>query len=587
MCLALLLLPMSALAATKDEIVYVNLSETGAVTHVAIVNRFESTSADLITDYGQYLEVINLTDLQPLTVSEDVITAQMEPGTFYYQGQSASTAIPWHFDIEYALNGAKTAPEKLTGASGEVRIALRIRQNLDFDPVYFDNYALQMTLTFDSGACRNITAEGGTQLNAGTDKLINYTVLPESEKDYVITLDAVNFEMDAISINGIPLNMDVDSIDTTEMKDKVHELQNGISKIDSGARAIKSATEAMDDGATTLYEASAGVASGVSSLNGGAQQLTTHSAAIAASMQKIAEQFEQVMGAAGPMQQGGQALASGSRELSAGLSALNEQFSTLITASSDIGRAIGALGEAAAGASPDIANMKRLLSIVSDYPEITDSYGKYISSARRLIGTAEGLQSGLNDLSTNYASFEAALSGCAEAIAKLDAASASLSQGIADYTDPLNELIGSIDGSSATQGAEQYAQLDAALRSLSDSLATLDAGYATLHEGIGELEQGMAALAGGATDLKQGTGELSHKTGDMDAQIDDEVDEALAKFSNDNFTPRSFADERNEVRLVQFVLKTDALELPDEEEEVIEEEVKQEGFVARLLALFE
>lgn len=477
----------------------------------------------------------------------------------------------------------------LAGQSGAVEIEIGIRQNPAMDPVYFDHYALQMTIALDTELCANIVSEGGSQANAGTQKQINYTVLPESEKTYLLTMDAVDFEMDSITINAIPLNMDIDSIDTEEMKEKVHELQNGISQVHDGAATIQKATDALNDGTATLYDSSSMVQNGVSTLASGAAQLTAHSASIASSMQQLSDGLAQISASAEPLKAGGDQLNGGAQELAAGMGTLNQQFASLVSASAEIGGAIDSLSSAAAGASSDIANMKNLLQIVAEYPEITGSYGKYIASARTLVGTAEAVQSGLSDLNANYAQFHNSLAACSTAVSELSAASDTLSGGLAGYTGPMNQFIDGVTGAeigSAAEGASQYAQFDTALRELNAGMTALDENYGALHAGISALESSIRQLKDGATDLKDGTCELSDKTGDMDTQIDDEVDEALSKFRNEDFEALSFADPRNEVRLVQFVIRTEAIELPEEEEEAIVEVATETGFLDRLTALF-
>ncbi len=71
----------------------------------------------------------------------------------------------------------------------------------------------------------------------GSDKQISYTILPNKGIDTSITADVKDFEMDAVSINGVNLNLDID-IDSSEISDEVAELNDGVTKIDDGANSV-------------------------------------------------------------------------------------------------------------------------------------------------------------------------------------------------------------------------------------------------------------------------------------------------------------------------------------------------------------
>lgn len=76
---ALAYAPAPALASaqvTKNEIVYATYDADGGNAAYSVVNRFELGSAQLLTDYGVYQQVTNLTSTAPLHVSGDEITVQ-------------------------------------------------------------------------------------------------------------------------------------------------------------------------------------------------------------------------------------------------------------------------------------------------------------------------------------------------------------------------------------------------------------------------------------------------------------------------------------------------------------------------------
>ena len=108
-----------------------------------------------------------------------------------------------------------------------MEITLRVRRNTECTGDYFDHYALSITAAFDEKNCESIEAANGIVVSVGSKKQVSFTVVPGSEADLTITMDAVQFAMDPISINGVPMSMDVGSIDTTELKADMEDLEQG------------------------------------------------------------------------------------------------------------------------------------------------------------------------------------------------------------------------------------------------------------------------------------------------------------------------------------------------------------------------
>jgi hypothetical protein len=96
---------------------------------------------------------------------------------------------------------------------------------------------------------------------------------------------------------------------------------------------------------------------------------------------------------------------------------------------------------------------------------------------------------------------------------------------------------------------------------------------------LGFVEDGMDSL-------HDGTAQLSDETADMPDTIQSEIDDLLDSYTGSDFTPISFTSPKNEhTDLVQFVLKCDGIELP-EEPKTAQVETARETFWDRLTALF-
>lgn len=86
---------------------------------------------------------------------------------------------------------------------------------------------------------------------------------------------------------------------------------------------------------------------------------------------------------------------------------------------------------------------------------------------------------------------------------------------------------------------------------------------------------GVSELKDGTEELADGTGEFSDEVSSIDDKIDEEIDKAIEKIAGGNYEPVSFVSEKNQnVELVQFVMQTEKISIPEEEEEVQIQETK-------------
>ena len=303
----------------KDEVVYINLSHDGSVESIYVVNAYDLTEEQPVTDFGNYREVKNLTTTEELSVQAGAISFTAPKGKFYYQGELDSAQIPWLVSVTYQLDGQPISGEELAGKEGHLEMTLSLRQNPDANPVYFDNFAIQATVLLDSERCKNITAPSATLANVGGDKQMSYIVLPGKEKDFTISADVTDFEMDAIQINGIPLTLDIDDPDTTEIKDKIYELKDGAKELDDGAFQLDDGATQLQDGALELKDGAADLYDGTDDLYDGVKDLD--------------EGADKLRSGAGDLKEGADQLKAGfdqlnqsSRELKAGIAATQQQM---------------------------------------------------------------------------------------------------------------------------------------------------------------------------------------------------------------------------------------------------------------------
>ena len=150
-------------------------------------------------------------------------------------------------------------------------------------------------------------------------------------------------------------------------------------------------------------------------------------------------------------------------------------------------------------------------------------------------------------------------------------------EGLADGYAPLGSSLTKLSG-----GLSELAQQGDELTSGS---AALDAGVSELAGSSGSLAQGADKLSEGASALAEGTSTLHEESAIIPDKVQAEIDAMMAEYGKSDFVPKSFADARNtNVNLVQFVMTTEAIALPEPEPEEVQE--TDESLLSRFFALF-
>lgn len=332
----------------KDENVYVNLKQDGSVDSIYVVNSFRLETETDIVDYGKYDSVKNLTTDAELEKKGDTITAAAPAGNFFYQGNLKTKEMPWELTIRYYLDGKEMQAEELAGKNGSLKITIHVGKNDSVDEAFFENYLLQATVTMNMDTCSNLKAAGAAVGNVGISKQLVYNIMAGQEKDIVITADILDFEMDPISFQGVPMSFDLDrdtlSMDalydkTGEIKDAADEFSDGAAELSDGAGALKDGAADLKDGADSLKEGIESYADGAQSLGDGvdtlkdgtddladgATELADGISSLKEGVDKLAGGYNGEEGAAAgarKLAEGADKLKSGAGQLSDGISAL-------------------------------------------------------------------------------------------------------------------------------------------------------------------------------------------------------------------------------------------------------------------------
>ncbi len=561
----------------KDEVIYANLDSSGAQQDLYVVNNFTVSEEGTITDYGSYSSVQNLTDLTAIEQEDDRIEFTAQEDEFYYQGNLDNQALPWEFDITYELNGEEMTAEELAGEEGELQIQIDTAKNEEGQEVFFNNYLLQITMTFDSERYKNIQAPDGTIANAGKDRQVTFTVLPESEESFTVNADVTDLEMDSIQIAAVPSNMAIEAPDTENLKEEVMPLADATSEVNRGVGELRDGVAELNDGVGSLYNGSAQYLDGINQLQANSGSLVEGSDSIKGALQQLSQavgagsgnmnlsQFTELTG-------GLRQIAGGLGEVQGGLTELSGQYSQAYGA---LDQAVAAIPEAfvseadiqalyESGADPAtvdqlVQSYQASLAVKETYNAVSQAFDAISPALETSAGALTDLQSTLNTMadqletSLSATSMDESLQQLQEGLQTLSANYDQFHSGLVSYTGGVGELAGS---------------------------------YGELHNGLAGVNEGTGELENGAVQLNDGTAELADATSDLPDQIEVEINELIGEFDKSDFEPVSFVSEQNEnVETVQFVIKTAAIQKPDEEqtEDAVQEE---KSFWDRLVDLF-
>jgi len=559
----------------KDEVIYAILASDGSARAMYAINHFAIAEAGSITDFGDYMSVKNLTDTAPMEHNDDAVTVQTNAENFYYQGNMATTELPWIFDIGYSLDGVETAPQELAGESGMLEIHITTKQNASINPVFYDNYMLQISITLDTDKCGDIKAPGATVASAGKSKVIAYTVMPGKDADISLSAIVRDFTMTGIDIAAMPFSMNVELPDTNDMVNDFTTLSDAISDLNDGVGDLLDGVAELKSGSNKLKNGSSDIKQGLEQLSGNSGQLIEASAQIKKALSQIASSLNSGLGDdlgdIAQLPQGLAQLAQGLRDISSGLTSLKDGFVSAYGALDDAMRDIPS-------ATIDPADIAALYTGDPDHDAVITALVDSYEAAQ----TAKGTYNSVKDAFDAVGPTIDTLTGSIMTMAgTLDQMSAEIAPALSDFMSQLQQLAGGL-----TQLSNNYGDFHSGLTKYMSGLNDLADGYKDFHSGVLAFSRGVSDLYDGVEELHDGTGKLTDETDDMPETMQSEIDNMLDEYTGSDFDPISFTSPMNDnIDLVQFVLKCDGIEKP-EETKGAEVETSDETFLDRLIALF-
>ncbi len=532
----------SALAEiVKDETVYARLGATGTEESVYVVSHIDTPEAGEYIDYGAYERVYAMVrEITPAT-SGDAITWTLpaDAAGFYAAGVLTEAALPFQFEIGYALDGAAVDPDALAGQSGRVALTIRATSNANAAEVFRSRYMAQIQVPLPA-ACANVDAPGATGALVGQTRTLSYTVLPGQDAAFTLAFDAEDFTMDGLTITALPMDIEgMLGMDLGGMIDKAGDMDEGAGQLADGTGKLVEGLTALSDGLTALAAEAAALPAGAEEYKTGLNQALDAVAALPGQVTPLAE---------------------GSKTLTEGATAYID------------------------GAQKALSGAEQLLGGVTT-----------------LAAQGETLSGGMAQLTTGLESFLAMLPEAQRNALK--AQIAALSDGVTAYTQGVSAIAAQAGTLSAGTKllTENGAALAAGLTAQNDGIQALTAGLTTLAEGTAPLASGMDSLASGMSGVADAVAQVAESTAAIPEQAQaladgqsallDGIQEALGMLDGLPLTVAeetplySFVSPAHGARSVQFVFMTEGIQKPAEEA-APEAKKAPETFWDRLMNLF-
>ena len=501
--------------ATYDEAYYAMTDYYGNLTDGSVVKSYRTNGISTLTDYGDYDEVINLTDGTEPTRTDGKTVFQLDesnlPGTFYFEGKTAKPfeQLPWTLSVSYTLNGVPTKAEDLAGKTGVVEINLDAVPNETASEYARNNYTLEAMAIFNQDDILSLEAPGAQVQLIGNLRAVLFIGLPGEECHYTIRVGSNDFSFGGMTFLMVPATLS-QLEEITKLSERKDDLEENYNKLSGSMDSLLDAMAAM----TGSLNASA---NGLDQLNqarnifsSGKNTIYSGTDALRADLSNLADVLE-------PVESQITAL---SKTITSSKATLNSMVDTVSTLRKDLADVEDALEDLEDGKGDlqdvldSMGNLRRSLKKLQDtlggtVKDTTAEIDKTID-ANQNIGSItvdkvkkahsayveKDRKTFYQDLlelngTANAAETAAAAAGAVE---NLEKAQAGLSQYQAGLETLKQKLAAAANDEEKAQIEAQIAAVNAKITELETTISALQAGIQ--QQGVDRLETGFQAKAG-------------------------------------------------------------------------------------------
>ena len=259
---------------TYDEAYYAMTDYYGNLTEGSVVKSYTVNGASSLTDYGDYDEIVNLTDDRVPTSAAGGNVFSFDgdaPEHFYFEGKTAQPFedLPWTLSVHYTLNGVAAKAEDLAGKTGVVEIQIDAVPNENASEYAKRNYTLEAMAIFNQDDILSLEAPGAQVQLIGNLRAVLFLGLPGEECHYTIRVGSNAFSFGGMTFLMVPATLSqLQEIAT--LSQRKDDLEENYEKLSQGIDALLDSLGGISSG---LYSA----ANGLDQLNAARETLSQNS----------------------------------------------------------------------------------------------------------------------------------------------------------------------------------------------------------------------------------------------------------------------------------------------------------------------
>ena len=244
-----------------DEAYYAMTDYYGNLTDGSVVKSYTTNGAASLTDYGDYDEIVNLTNgLAPKTVGgRSVFTFDERsiPDHFYFEGKTAKPfeQLPWTLAVHYTLNGVAMKAEELAGKTGVVEISIDAIHNEQASEYARYNYTLEAMAVFNQDDILSLEAPGAQVQLVGNLRAVLFIGLPGEECHFTIRVGSNDFAFGGMTFLMVPATLSQLS-EIAKLSERKDELEDDYEKIST---SLDTMLNALDGLSGSLYATAKGI----------------------------------------------------------------------------------------------------------------------------------------------------------------------------------------------------------------------------------------------------------------------------------------------------------------------------------------
>ena len=267
MCAVLLLGSIPAFAVddgvkpTYDEAYYAMTDYYGNLTDGSVVKSYTTNGAESLTDYGDYDEIVNLTNgLVPTTAAGKAVfqfAKDAVPDHFYFEGKTAKpfAQLPWTLSVRYTLNGVAAKAEDLAGKTGVVEILVDAIPNASAAEYARNNYTLEAMAVFNQDDILSLEAPGAQVQLVGNLRAVLFIGLPGEECHFTIRVGSDDFSFGGMTFLMVPATLS-QLEEISKLSERKDDLEDNYNKLSSSLDVL---LDSMNGISGSLYATANGL----------------------------------------------------------------------------------------------------------------------------------------------------------------------------------------------------------------------------------------------------------------------------------------------------------------------------------------